>query len=71
MCCSHFILCVCFCIETTENELCLEVEARVDQVVAYLPASSDMLQKISGEQLFDPICSLVIKYCSKEWPLQS
>ena len=51
------------CIETTQNDLCLKVENHVDRVVAYFPVSSDMLQKISGEQFIDPIRSLVIKYC--------
>ena len=32
-----------FCIKTTENNLCLKVENHFDQVVAYLPASSDII----------------------------
>ena len=70
-CCCHFIPCAYFCVETTKNDWGLKVEYHIDQVFAYLPVSTDRLQKISGEQLLDPICSLVIKYCSNEWPLQS
>ena len=42
------------------------VVVHADKVVAYLPASSGMLQKISCKQSIDRVCSLVIKYCKSE-----
>ena len=59
------------CVDIFNSDLCFEVENHVDNVVAYLPASNNMLAKIRNELLSDPVCSLVIKYCENEWPSQS
>ena len=59
------------CVDIFNSDLCFEVENHVDNIVAYLAASNNMLAKIRYELLSDPVCSLVIKYCENEWPSQS
>ena len=42
------------CVESFDNNLLYEVENHVDHVIAYLPTSNNLLQKIINVLLSDP-----------------
>ena len=45
-----------------------EAEALMEITVTQLPASKDRLNDYRRAQALDPICSMTIEYCLKEWP---
>ena len=47
-------------VEATEKDLCFEIENHVDDVIPYLPASTDMLQKIRSKLLFDSTITKIL-----------
>ena len=59
------------CVESFDDHLLCEVENHVDYVIAYLPASNNLLQKIRNKFVSDHVCSQVIIFCQNGWPSQA
>ena len=59
------------CVESFDNNLLGEVENYVDYVIAYLPASNNLLKKFRNKVLSDHECSKVINFCQNGWLSQA
>ncbi|XP_011884023.1 PREDICTED: uncharacterized protein K02A2.6-like [Vollenhovia emeryi] len=53
------------------NELSNEIESYVQFIVGNIPASKNLMDKISEEQQCDYICSKLKDYCLSKWPSKS
>ena len=54
--------------EEDDHNLFKEVESYTSEMLGSLPVTTDRLEEIRAAQKTDEECSLIRKYCIKDWP---